>query len=144
MADSEQRAEELDEDKLDGEYPPDRPQAVEDEGVTGLEQLGGESFAERDERTEPEPWERPGAPGSGGSRRGVELVGDEDVGEVDDEGTMVARSAHDPDLREAGPLAPEDEFTGDETTRDVTTERTTPPAEEDAVHVDDSPPGATP
>ena len=36
------------------------------------------------------------------------------------------------------------EFSGDETTRDVATERVTPPAEDVAVHVDDEAPGATP
>lgn len=142
MVDPDQPAEDLDDDKLGGEFPPERPMGAEDEGVTGVEQLGGESLAERDERTEPELWERPRAAGE--TDPGVELAGDEEVGQVDDESTMVARSAEDTDARDAGALASDDEFTGDETTRNVATERSTPPAEEAAVHVDDAAPGATP
>jgi hypothetical protein len=146
MVDPDQPAEDLDDDKIGGEFPPDRPMAVEDEGVTGVEQLGGESFAERDERSEPEIWEQPRADGgvSRGPEPGVELAGDEEVGVGDDEATMVARAAGDPAAREAGSLAPDDEFTGDETRRNVATERAASPAEEAAVHVDDGAPGATP
>jgi hypothetical protein len=39
------------------------------------------------------------------------------------------------DEGDAGPLAPDDEFTGDETTRDYATEREPRSAEEAAVHV---------
>jgi hypothetical protein len=71
---------------------------------------------------------------------GVELVGDEDVGAVDDEAELVGRVAStDPDV---GPLAPDDEFTGDETTRDIFTEQVPAPAEEAAVHIADEPAAA--
>jgi hypothetical protein len=65
----------------------------------------------------------------------VELLGDEDVGAVSDEDRLVARAVGDDDRR-VGPLAEDDEFTGDETTRDVATERVPPPMEEVAVHVE--------
>ena len=141
MVDQDQAGEDFDDDKLGGEYPPDRPLGVNDEGVTGVEQLGGESFAERDARTRPEVWEEGRSPRRNGS---VELVGDQDVGEVDTEGQSVGRAAPEDATDEAGPLADDDEFTGDETQRDVPTERVTPPAEESAVQVDDAAPGATP
>ncbi|MFP3901232.1 MAG: hypothetical protein ACLFXM_10275 [Acidimicrobiia bacterium] len=146
MVDPDQPAEDFDDDKLTGEFPPERPMGVDEEGVTGVEQLGGESVAERDDRTEPEVWERPRpAAGRGrGEEPGVELAGDEEVGAVDEEKTMVARASEDPAAREAGPLATDDEFTGDETTRDVATERVSAPAEETAVQEDDAAPGATP
>lgn len=69
---------------------------------------------------------------------GVELLGDEDVGAVDDEAELVGRLA-DPE-RDVGPLAPDDEFTGDETTRDIFTEQVPSPAEEAAVRIDEEPP----
>jgi hypothetical protein len=138
--DPDQTGEALDDELLAGEYPPDEPLAADDEGVTALEELGGESFAERDERTEPEVWEQPA--GAEGSDRGVELVGD-DAGVPDDEEDLVGERAGTEQDDEQGPLAPDDEFSGDETTRDVATERVTPAAEDAAVHVDDEAPGAT-
>lgn len=42
---------------------------------------------------------------------------------------------------DSGPLADDDSFTGDETTRDVATEGVPGPAEEEAVHVQDPPAG---
>ncbi|HEX6238865.1 MAG TPA: hypothetical protein VFZ68_16820 [Acidimicrobiales bacterium] len=146
MVDPDQPAEDFDDDKLAGEFPPERPMGVDEQGVTGVEQLGGESVAERDDRTEPEVWER-SRPAAGRSREaepGVELAGDEEVGAVDEEKTMVARAAEDEVAREAGSLATDDQFTGDETTRDVATERVSAPAEEVAVQEDDAAPGATP
>ena len=136
MSDTDQPGEDLDDAKLSGEYPPDRPLAVDDQGVTGVEQLGGESFADRDDRTEPEVWERPA--GASGDQGGVELVGEHDVGEPDDEKDLVGELA-DPADRVLGPLAEDDEVSGDETTRDVATERVTPPAEDEAVHIDEPP-----
>jgi hypothetical protein len=46
----------------------------------------------------------------------------------------VAEAVEDPDV---GDRPPDDEVTGDETTRDVATERVPPPAEEVALHVED-------
>jgi len=139
--DPDQTGEDFDDDLLADEFPPDEPLAIEDEGVTGVEQLGGESFAERDERTEPEAWEQP--IGADETDTGVELVGD-DAGVLDAEKDLVGERAGTEQEDEQGPLAPDDEFSGDETTRDVATERVTPPAEDAAVHVDDEAPGATP
>lgn len=138
MADTggDQSGEELDENVPES-YPPDRPLAVFDEGVTGLEQLGGESFSDRDDRTEPEVWE-------GGGRSdepGPVLLGDEDVDAVDDEKDLVASDAGEADT---GALPDDDQVTGDGTTRDYATElEGAVSAEEEAVHVVDEPPGAT-
>ena len=139
--DPDQTGEALDDELLGDEYPPDEPLGADDEGVTELEELGGESFAERDERTEPEVWER--SAGDEASDPGVELVGD-DAGVADDEADLVGERVGTELEDEEGPLAPDDEFSGDETTRDVATERVPPPAEDAAVHVDDEAPGATP
>ena len=139
--DPDQSGEDFDDELLGDEYPPDDPLAADDEGVTALEELGGESFAERDERTEPEVWERPGDDEQPDTV--VELVGD-DAGVPDDEKDLVGERVGTEQDDARGPLAPDDEFSGDETTRDVATERVTPPAEDSAVHIDDEPPGATP
>ena len=129
-------AESLDDDELSGEYPPDRPLGVDDEGVTGLEQLGGESVSERDDRTEPEVWERETAPAS---ETGPQIEGEPEPGTVDDEKDLVAPPFPE---RDPGPLDESDDFTGDETTRDVATERSPEAAEDAAVRIDDEPPGA--
>lgn len=138
MADSDQQtAEGLDDEKLSEEYPPDQPLAVDDQGVTGVEQLGGESVADRDDRTEPEVWERETAPPA---ETGPVLEGEPEPGAVDEEKDLVTSPIAEED---PGPLDPGDEFTGDETTRDVATERAPAPAEEAAVRLDDHLPGAT-
>ena len=129
-------AEALDDDELSGEYPPERPLGVDDEGVTGLEQLGGESVAGRDDRTEPEVWERDRAPAS---ETGPQLEGEPEPGTVDDEKDLVAPPYPQEDH---GPLDEGDDFTGDETTRDVATERSPEAAEDAAVRIDDDAPGA--
>jgi hypothetical protein len=128
-------AEGLDDEELSGEYPPDQPLGVDDEGVTGLEQLGGESVSEREDRTEPEVWERDRAPAS---ETGPQLEGEPEPGTADDEKDLVA-----PPFPEAdpGPLEEDDDFTGDETTRDVATERSPEAAEDAAVRIDDDAPG---
>ena len=131
-----QPGEELDEN-LTGDYPPDRPTAVFDEGVTGVEQLGGESVAERDDRLEPEVWER----GGSGDEDGPVLAGDADVDAIDDEKDLVGSTAG--ELVDRGSLSDDDEFSGDETTRDYATELEAPlDAEDAAVHVVDEAPGA--
>jgi hypothetical protein len=139
MVDQDQPGEDFDDELLPGEYPPDEPLAAEDEGVTGVEQLGGESFIEREERTEPEVWEgREGREGEAGARddSGVELVAD-DAGVPDDEKDLVAERAGSGAEDEQQPRSPDDDFSGDETTRDVATEGTTPAAEDAAVHLVD-------
>ena len=52
----------------------------------------------------------------------------------DEEKDLVAAAIEDPDVRDR---PPDDGVTGDETTRDVATERVPPPAEEVALHVED-------
>lgn len=138
MTDDQQRGEELDE-ALPSDFPPDEPTAVDDTGTTGVEQLGGESFAERDRRTEPEAGaarRRAGAGAGTEAPRSDEVVesGSRPTGGPVDDVLLPVDETGEPDDR--GPLAEDDEFTGDETARDVTTERTTPPAEESAVHVE--------
>src|SRR5262249_39536504 len=115
MSDPDQPGEEFDEAVGDEDYPPDRFQDGDDL-----------------DRTEPEVWER--GP-FGDDDAAVELVGD-DAGVPDEESELVGESAtdraHDP-----GPLADDDEFTGDETTRDVASEHVPRPAEDAAVHIDE-------
>ena len=120
MSDPDQPGEELDEAVGDEEFPPTRPPQLDDDGGT-----------------EPEVWEREGTTDA----EGVELAGDPDVGVPDDEAELVGTSVD--DGRDTGPLAPDDEFSGDETTRDVATEGAPTPAEDDAVHIEDEPPDAT-
>jgi hypothetical protein len=139
MSDPDQPGEDFDDELLAGDYPPDEPLGVEEDGVTELEELGGESFAERDERTQPEEWELADETGPGPAT-GVDLIdddvelGEDDAGESRDEGLVGEPVGG---LEDLGPLAPDDEFSGDETTRDVVTERTPPPAEVAAVHIED-------
>ena len=113
MSDPDQPGEELDE-AVGGDFPPDRPPRLDDDGGT-----------------EPEVWEAEPA----GVDEDVELVGDPDVGAVDEEGQLVAEAVDTgPDT---GALSPDDEFTGDETTRDIQPERVARPAEEEALHIEE-------
>jgi hypothetical protein len=120
MTDPDQPGEELDESVGD-DFPPDRPPRLDDDGGT-----------------EAEVWETD-VPGGG---EGVELAGDPDIGLPDDEAELVGSLVD--DERDTGSLAPDDEFTGDETTRDVASERAPAAAEDAAVHVEDEPHGTTP
>ena len=110
--DPDQQGEELDE-AVGDEYPPDRPPRLDD--------TGGHV---------PEVWETDET----SLDDDVDLTGEADVGAVDDEAELVGTAV---DNGDAGPLAPDDEFTGDETTRDYATEREPRSAEEAAVHVRD-------
>jgi len=133
MSDPDQPGEDFDDEVLgDEEYPPDRPLGVEADGITQVEEEGGESFYHRDLETEPEVWEEDDVDDED---EVGELIGDAEVGEVDDEADLVAAAAGDDE--DLGPLAPDDGFSGDETTRDVATERVPRPAEEAAVHLDE-------
>jgi hypothetical protein len=116
-------AEELDED-LPAEYPPEEPLGLDDDPAP-------------DDITEPEVWEREAAPAA---ETGPEIEGEPEPGTVDDEKDLVAPPLAGEDV---GPLDPDDDFAGDETTRDVATERAPGPAEEAAVRVQDEVPGAT-
>ncbi|MDD9371433.1 MAG: hypothetical protein PV358_15035 [Acidimicrobiales bacterium] len=112
MTDPDQRGEELDE-SVGADFPPDRPPRLDDDGGT-----------------EPEVWEEGAA-----DREDIELVGDPDVGAIDDEAELVGLAVE--RGRDTGALDPDDEFTGDETTRDFQPERVARPAEEQALHIEE-------
>lgn len=133
MTDDANLSELLDDDKLPEEYPPDRPLGVEDPGVTADHGAVGDSVAERAAREEPDtmapPAEDDGAVGH--------LV-EPDLGmSTDEEADLVGTAVDDV----AGPLADDDLVAGDDTRRDVATERVDDrSAEELAVHPTDAPP----
>lgn len=112
MADEQNQAEALDEDKLGGEFPPDKPLGKDAYGAAGAEPHADENVVARAAREEPEdvPLESP------------PTAGDVEAG-LDPYDQVV--------------LSEEDQFTGDETVRDVVQEREAPiPAEEAALHVE--------
>jgi hypothetical protein len=132
--DVDQEGQELDEN-LTADYPPDQPIGLYDEEATGLAGPGSADDGSDLDDTEPEVWEA-----EEGSAAAPVLEGDADVGVVDTEADLVAEPVVRDDV---GPLADDDEFSGDETRRDVATEHVPPSAEEAAVRYDDDPPGAT-
>lgn len=127
MSDPEQPGEGFDEELLEEEYPPEQPMAVDDQGITGAEQLGGESVADREERTEPEVWQR-----RQDARRAGRSTVTEEAAQPSDEDIEVMIPVE--EETRTDPLAPDDEATGDETTRGYATEGQPEPAEEAAVH----------
>ncbi len=137
MSDPDQPGEDVDDDVLgDEDYPPDRPLGAESDGVTAVEEEGGESFYHRDRATEPEVWERDDDRDADDRDElgGIgELIGDQDVGLPDDEPDLVASATG----AGPGPRDPDDVFSGDPTIRDVATEHAPRPAEEAAVHLDE-------
>jgi hypothetical protein len=135
MSDFDQNGEELDEN-LPADYPPDEPLGVYDEEATGVEAPDDDldDGAPVDD-LEPEAWEQEGDAG-----RGVVVAGDSDVDAGDDvEKDLVASPGVSEEL---GALDADDDFSGDETTRDYATEHVPVPAEEAAVRVEAEPPGA--
>lgn len=122
------RSEAVDVDRLGDEYPPDAPLASEDYGVTGAEQRYDEPLDERIRR------EQPDDPSSDVADERTRQVQPIDQGEPDEDEDLVADVVEDPDVRDR---SPGDEIAGDETTRDVATERVPPPAEEVAIHVEE-------
>jgi hypothetical protein len=121
------RSEDVDTEKLSDEYPPDEPLASEDYGVTGAEQRYDEPLEEQLRRQRPEGSEADDEQ----SQRVVQPI---DQGVPDEEEDLVAEVVEDPEVRDR---PPGDEITGDETTRDVGTERVSPPAEETALHIEE-------
>jgi hypothetical protein len=107
-------SEQLDDEELGGEYPPDRYIDPDDDRVE-LPDYGADGD-DPDELVE------------GG---GVRVL---DQGTPDTEEDLLAEAQEDAGY---GALADDDEFTGDETTRDVATERVATPAEEAALHIED-------
>ena len=101
---------------------PDQPgEALDDEVIEGFDEYPpDQALGLDDDEEEPE----------------VELVADA-AGLSDEEDELVGEGV--PTGREIGPLAPDDEFSGDETSRDVATEHVAPPAEEAAIRLDDEP-----
>jgi len=104
-------SEQLDDEELGGEYPPERYIDPDDERVELPDYGEGE-----------------GGEADGGTVRVL------DQGFPDTEEDLLAEAQEDAGY---GALADDDEFTGDETTRDVATERVPPPAEETALHLVD-------
>ena len=133
MSDDANLSELLDDDKLPDEYPPDRPLGVEDPGVTADHGAIGDSLAERVAREEPDVLP---APSSDDGALG-HLV-EPDLGIAPDaEADLVASAADD----ELGALPDGDLVAGDDTLRDVATERVDDrSAEELAVHPTEEPP----
>lgn len=99
-------SEQLDDEVLGGDYPPDRYIDPDEEQEYPLPDVG-----------------------ETGDEPGVQVIAQRDPDYDDDiEAEVVVDDAY-------GTLSDDDEFTGDETTRDVATERVPRPAEEVALHV---------
>ena len=134
--DTDQEGAELDEN-LSAEFPPDRPLGLYDEEATGLAGPGSDDDGSDLDDSEPEVWEEADAEEAGDA---PVLEGSADVDSIDDEKDLVAPPG---EALDTGALAEDDEFTGDETRRDVATEHVPAPAEEAAVRIEAEPPGAT-
>ncbi|MDQ3385040.1 MAG: hypothetical protein M3503_03355 [Actinomycetota bacterium] len=133
MSDDANLSELLDDDKLPDEYPPERPLGVEDPGVTADHGAIGDSLAERVAREEPDVLHEPSSD-DGALGHLVEP----DLGMAPDAEADLVASAVD---SEVGALADGDLVTGDETLRDVATERVDDrSAEELALHLTEEPP----
>jgi hypothetical protein len=135
-SDVDQPGQELDE-SVSTEFPPDRPLGLYDAEATGLEDPDEPEESDRPlgDELEPEAWEARGDAGAA-----PVLEGDADVDAVDEEKDLVAPPA---EAADTGALDYDDEFAGDESTRDYATERVPAPAEEAAVRTTDDVPGAT-
>lgn len=112
------------------EVPDDDRSEVLDDEMLGDEEFPPDRFVDPDdERAEPLPDdERP----VGWDEPEVEVLAQ---GVPDYEEDVLAETVEEEE--DFGALAADDEFSGDETTRDVATERVPPPAEAVAVHIDD-------
>jgi hypothetical protein len=106
--DFDQLAEQLDDDVLGDEYPPTRPIGLSD----SVDDEEPEDFGDLEDEGDIE------------IEMGVGIDGGDDE--------LNVAVLEDGDI---GALADDDEFTGDETTRDVATERVPPAAEDQAMHV---------
>lgn len=124
--DSDQRAEDLDDDKLGGDYPPEQPLGVDEYGTTHAEEEVDEPLEERVAREEPD---RPA-----GDDPEVVLVAPDEGQGADDEPQAVGRAVPHPDGDDPG--APADTAdTAAELGGEVS-------AEEAAVHLEDEGGGA--
>ena len=133
MSDDANHSELLDDDVLPDEYPPERPLGVEDPGVTADHGAIGDSLAERVAREEPDV-----VPVPSSDDGAVGTLVEPDLGLVTDVEADLVASAIEEDL---GALGVGDPTAGDETLRDVATERVDGrSAEELAIHLTDDPP----
>lgn len=132
MSDDANLSELLDDDVLPDEYPPEHPLGVEDPGVTADHGAIGDSLAERVAREEPDVVPLPSSDGA------VGILVEPDLGLATDVEADLVASAIEEDL---GALGVGDPTAGDETLRDVATERIDGrSAEELAIHLTDDPP----
>lgn len=127
VADEQDRAELLDDDKQGDDYPPEEPFGLDDYGTTAAEELYKEPLAERLEREEPDGIPPPDT--------GVRLVQPDQGMGTDTEAQEVASlDTADPDLPAMRAWDPD----AGSSPRDTATEREAGlSAEEDAVHVID-------
>lgn len=131
MADEQDRAEALDEDKL-GEFPPEKPPGAQAYGAAGAEPHADEPVAARAAREEPEemPSEQPATVADADSK-------DERIGE-EEEGPVRSIRSSDPSAGPFAVLSEDDPTGGDPSLRDVAPEKASvAPAEEAAMHVVD-------
>jgi hypothetical protein len=127
VADEQDRAELLDDDRVEGPFPPDQPEGLGQYGLTPREEELDEPLEERVLREEPDvlPPDEDRVEG---------LVDPAPEGSIDLEGQLVADGGRGDDL---GALDEGDPLAGDETLRDTPLERSAEtPAEEAAVHVE--------
>ncbi len=133
MPDDDNLSELLDDDKLPAEYPPDEPLGVDEEALTVRGQQTDEPIADRVEREVPDMLggmddDSVGPLVAPGGDEGIDLTKESVASEVG--------AAPDRDDLDA-----EDIASGDNTLRDVATERVEPrTAEEEAMHLTDDPP----
>lgn len=126
--DEQDQAETLDSDELEGgDFPSDRYQGANQYGVTGAEQQWDEPIEESISREVPDEPVRRGA-------RPPVLVAPDEGGIFDDETDAVAL---DESGEDDGPLAEDDDFSGDPSVRDEASERGVGlSAEESAIHIE--------
>lgn len=125
--DPQDRAEALDDDRLNDEFPPEEPLGVEEYGTTPAEERYDEPHDERVLREEPDFGE-----GAAGDAEPPVLVDPDSVEGIPDDGSAVTDAVE----SGTGALDEGDPMGGDPTLRDVATEREGPmPAEEAAVHI---------
>ncbi len=133
MPDDDNLSELLDDDKLPAEYPPDEPLGVDEEALTVRGQQTDEPIADRVEREEPDMLggmddDSVGPLVAPGGDEGIDLTKESVASELG--------AAPDRDDLDADDIA-----SGDNTLRDVATERVEPrSAEEEAMHITDDPP----
>lgn len=121
------KSEQLDGDKITGDFPPEEPVGVDEYGITEQEQRIDEPIQERVLREEPE------VADVGRADEAGRLVAPDEGSLPDDESAAVASAV---ERLPESQLEPADSGAGDSTTRDTATEHVPDlTAEEAAVHV---------